>query len=227
MAFRLERIWNTLMRLLYRVPLKEGGSIKDRDKILKNLTLPKEKSKKPLVILFMGRVASGKSYLAKKIIKVLPLFAYLRADKIRPQLVREPTFSDEEHELVFGAIDQAIKQLVKKGYNTIYDANLKKREYRRRLEKMIKKDGGKVLVIYTKCSSKRALNRIRYRNWQIRKGKKRGFIIPMVYYQFHYFGPSEFEPPLKSEEAIIYNSQYNGRRFGKVIAKIEKLLERG
>ena len=194
------------------------------NKIIKNLKLPQEKSKKPLVILFMGRVASGKTYLAKRIIKALPVFAYLRVDKIRPQLVKKPTFSDEEHELVFGAIDRVIKQLVKDGYNVIYDANLKKREYRRRLGKVIKKAGGKVLVIYTQCSSKRALNRIRYRNWQIRKGKKRGFIIPMDYYQFHYFGPSEFEPPLKSEEAIIYNSEHNGMQFRRVIAKIKKMV---
>lgn len=193
------------------------------DKIIKNLRLPKEKSKKPLVILFMGRVASGKSYLAKKIIKAIPTFAYLRVDKIRPQLVREPTFSDEEHELVFGAIDQAIKRLVKDGYNVIYDANLKKREYRKKLEQLVKKFGGKVLVIYTKCSSKRALNRIRHRNWQIRKGEKHGFIIPMDYYNFHYFGPSEFEPPLKSEEAIIYDSGHNGVQLRRVIAKIKKM----
>jgi len=85
-----------------------------------------------------GLPGSGKSTIAKGLVKVIRNAEYLRLDEMRKKFIKEPKFTDEERELVYSKfIDEGISRIAK-GKNVVFDATAHKLKWRSEARSKIK-----------------------------------------------------------------------------------------
>ena len=102
----------------------------------------------PFAVWITGLPGSGKSTIARELIKQLRNTQYLRLDEIRKKYISEPKFTDEERELVYSKfIDEGVSEIAK-GKNVVYDATAHKSTWRGEARSRIRD----FIEVYVKCS---------------------------------------------------------------------------
>jgi len=87
---------------------------------------------RPTLFLMFGYPGAGKTTTAK-LIGDLTGAMHLSSDEVRMELYPHPTYTQDEHDALYKALDERIEQLLNAGKSVIYDANLNR--YQHRLEK--------------------------------------------------------------------------------------------
>lgn len=77
----------------------------------------------------LGYPGAGKT-TTSKIIHELTGAVHLNSDEIRFELFPRPQFTEEEHAVLYKAIDRRTEDLLRAGSDVIYDANLNRYEHR-------------------------------------------------------------------------------------------------
>jgi adenylylsulfate kinase len=109
----------------------------------------------PFAIWITGLPGSGKSTIAKELMKSLKDADYLRLDEIRRKYIKDPKFTDEEREKVYSKfIDEGVSSIAK-GKNVILDATGHKLSWRNEARKKIKD----LIEVRVKCSLQGCINR--------------------------------------------------------------------
>lgn len=85
--------------------------------------------KRPTLHLMMGLPGAGKTTLAK-ILEELTGAKRLSSDEFRLTLFDTPTFTQDEHDRLYGIIDHNLEHMLAAGFDVIYDANLNRRMHR-------------------------------------------------------------------------------------------------
>ena len=92
----------------------------------------------PFAVWVTGLPGSGKSTIAKELIKKLKNTEYLRLDEMRKYFIKEPKFTDEERELVYSKfIDEGASRIAE-GKNVVFDATAHKLKWRSEARSKIK-----------------------------------------------------------------------------------------
>ena len=99
----------------------------------------------PTLHLIIGLPGAGKSTLAKQIQK-LTKAVRLSSDEYRLLIFPEPTFSQKEHDNLYGIIDHNVEHLLASDHSVIYDANLNRRHHRDEKYALAKKYDAKVVL---------------------------------------------------------------------------------
>ncbi|MCP8309233.1 MAG: adenylyl-sulfate kinase [archaeon] len=93
-------------------------------------------------IWLTGLPGSGKSTVAKALINKLKdndiNAQIISSDELRKVITPEPKYTEEEREIVYGAIRYVAKLLTKNGVNVIIDATGNRRRYREKAREEIK-----------------------------------------------------------------------------------------
>lgn len=103
-------------------------------------------SQKPLVVVFLGSIGSGKSFFARQLA--------LGSDTVRinTDAMREAmgeVWGEQSNRRVWGAMDYAVEQILSAGQSVIYDAaRFNRRESRDSLGKLAEKAHAKVVVVW-------------------------------------------------------------------------------
>jgi len=100
---------------------------------------------KPTLHLIMGLPGSGKTTLSKQIQKITKAVR-LSSDEHRLLLFPEPTFSQKEHDNLYGILDHNVEHLLDSGHDVIYDANLNRCKHREEKYDLAKQHGANVLL---------------------------------------------------------------------------------
>jgi adenylylsulfate kinase len=82
------------------------------------------------VIWLTGLPGSGKSTIADAFLEIHPDWILLRMDEIRRFVTPQPTYSEEERELLYRSIVYMAREFYKKGTNVIIDATANRRRWR-------------------------------------------------------------------------------------------------
>lgn len=120
------------------------------------------KIKKPILLATLGYPGSGKTFFARRFAKDLWLF-HLNSDRLRLEIFPRPSYTAAENSIVFRMMDYIADELLRNGISVIYDANLTKRVYRKRLKQIAKKRKAGYLLLWFKTPLRRALDRIKKR----------------------------------------------------------------
>jgi len=81
-------------------------------------------------IWITGLPGSGKSTIARELVKRLEGVEYLRLDEIRKKFIKSPRFTAEEREFVYRAFAEEGIKALKQGKNVLYDATAHKMKWR-------------------------------------------------------------------------------------------------
>jgi len=112
-----------------------------------------------LVIWITGLPGSGKSTLSDGIKKSYPDFVILRMDELRRFITPQPSYSEDEREMVYRAIVYTAKMLSDFNHNVIIDATANRRRWR----DFARQNISRFAEIYLKCSLEISREREKYR----------------------------------------------------------------
>ncbi len=100
-----------------------------------------------MVIWITGLPGSGKSTIAEAFLKRHPECQVLRMDELRKVVTPEPTYSEEEREIVYRAIVYLAKRLSEAGHPVVIDATGNLRRWRALAREAI----GNFIEVYVRC----------------------------------------------------------------------------
>lgn len=118
---------------------------------------------KPVLICFYGYPGSGKSYVARNLEQVLQI-ARVSADHIRHELFSRPRYDAQENAIVTHLMNYMTEEFLKAGVGVIYDANVMRSAYRRRLRELAKKHRAEYLLIWLQIDTENAFARTQRRD---------------------------------------------------------------
>ena len=170
----------------------------------------------PVAVWITGLPGSGKSTLAEELGRRHPDFTLLSMDALRRVLTPEPTYSDEERDMVYRCIVYTASCLVENGHSVIIDATGNLRKWRDLARQLIPKYG----EVYLKCPVELCMRRERERIQTrgaprnvYRKGEA-GWPVPGI--------SAPYEEPLNPELFIEADRTF----IPEAVQKVEDLITR-
>lgn len=115
-----------------------------------------QRPEKPILFVTFGFPGSGKTYFARQFAREQKLL-HLNSDCIRSLLAPRPTYTADETVAVFEVMNFMAAEALRCGTSVIYDANVTKRIFRRRLQVLARKNGGHYALIWLKLPVEAAL----------------------------------------------------------------------
>lgn len=83
-----------------------------------------------MIIIVFGLPGSGKSYFAARLAKMINA-EYVSSDKVRKEIFKERTYSDQEKRVVYEKMVELMKEAVKVNRNLVLDATFHKKKTRK------------------------------------------------------------------------------------------------
>ncbi len=120
-----------------------------------------------MLILICGLPATGKSTVARRLAKALDA-ELLRTDIIRKDLIKDPKYSEEEKEQVYGAVFLIADYLIKADVNVVIDGTFYHNSLRNKAREIAKKRGKRFFLIETRCPEDIVLKRLEGRKRNLR-----------------------------------------------------------
>lgn len=118
--------------------------------------------KRPILIIFCGLPGVGKTTIAKKLAPLIDA-TMLSSDKIRKELIPQPTYERYERELIYQVMMLIAKYLHKAGKTCILDATFTKEEFRNQVKKKTHCSNDQFFIVECFCSENIAISRIKHR----------------------------------------------------------------
>lgn len=112
--------------------------------------------------MMLGYPGAGKSTTAKRI-KKLSGAKHLSSDAVRLELFPTPTYSQEEHDTVYRALDARAEAFLSQGKDVIYDANFNHYVHRAEKYRMCKRVGARPVLLWLQLPLELARDRAELR----------------------------------------------------------------
>ena len=112
----------------------------------------------PTLYLLMGLPGSGKSTLGK-LLQSETKAIRISSDEYRLLIFPEPTFTQKEHDNLYGLIDHNVEHLLAAGHSVIYDANLNRKQHRVEKYELAKKNNANVILVWVRTDKELAKKR--------------------------------------------------------------------
>ncbi|MCX7794489.1 MAG: adenylyl-sulfate kinase [Thermodesulfovibrionales bacterium] len=166
------------------------------------------------VLWLTGLPGSGKSTIADAFLKGHPEWILLRMDELRKFITPEPTYSEEERELLYRAIVYMAREFYRKGMSVLIDATANRRRWR----ELARKEIENFIEVYLRCPLELCIERESKRKdlhgapEDIYKKGRAGWPVPGV--------TVPYEEPLKPE--LIIDTEKTSPE--EAVALIEKII---
>ena len=112
----------------------------------------------PTLYLLMGLPGSGKSTLGKMLQSETKAIR-ISSDEYRLLIFPDSTFTQKEHDNLYGLIDHNVEHLLATGHSVIYDANLNRKHHRIEKYELAKKNDANVILVWVKTDKELAKKR--------------------------------------------------------------------
>lgn len=175
--------------------------------------------KKPFLIATLGFPGSGKTHFSERLVKEYNLF-HLNSDKVRHEIFSNPTYTPDEHKIVFDFIDYLIEELLKVGVGVICDANLNKRIHRAKFSKFAKKFNARYILVHIQTPVELAEKRLKKRK-SIKSLKKQKLYRPIDVSILHKL-KNEIEHPHTKEPVVEIDGT---KKFAEQLRQFKKGLK--
>ncbi|MBW3569423.1 ATP-binding protein [Candidatus Parcubacteria bacterium] len=157
---------------------------------------------KPILYLMLGYPGAGKTTVAEKIAKFTGA-VHLNSDWFRLHMFKKPTFSQEEHDSLYGNLDYLCELILTTGKSVIYDANLNRYIHRQEKYDIAKRVGAKVRLIYINTDLETAKHRATVEAEKNPQHRPYGNLAPANFDRL----ASEIELPKPSEPTTVVSEE--------------------
>ena len=147
------------------------------------LKVPVQVFRKPLCVILVGYPGAGKTFLAEKLKREVPLTTFSEKD-LTSFLAPRATPLKRDAVEVFQLAVKTIEHLLLKSKACIYDGNLKTREQREFVKKAVEDAGGQYLLIFISTPKEICYSRVQKQNLSVGRGESKGFILDKDLFEY-------------------------------------------
>ena len=178
----------------------------------------KVRANKPLLIMLYGFPGAGKTHFARNLTENLDA-AHLQSDRIRNELFEEPRFDEQENNIVNQLMDYMCEEFLRAGISVIYDANAMRKTQRHAMRELVRKKGGKSLLVWFQIDADTAFNRLNKRDRRTVDDK---YAVSYTQQDFRRY-VSRMQQPQPTEDYVVVSGKhtYNSQKA----AVFKKLLD--
>ncbi len=115
-----------------------------------------------LIVIVCGLPGVGKTTIAKNLAPLIDA-SILSTDKIRKELISNPTYQKEERALIYDVMILLAKYLQQAGRNCILDATFNKEYSRNQVKNMLKVSEDQFFIVECTCPEKIIFSRLKNR----------------------------------------------------------------
>ena len=167
---------------------------------------------RPILYLMLGYPGAGKTSVAERIAEITGA-VHLNSDWFRLHMYKQPTFSQEEHDSLYGNLDYLCELILSTGKSVIYDANLNRYQHRQEKYDIAKKTGASVKLVFVKTDIETAKHRATVEADKNRRHRPYGNMDLSTFERL----VAEIELPKSSEPTIVVQADFD-------IAKLNRIL---
>lgn len=160
----------------------------------------------------LGYPGAGKTSVAEKIAELTGA-VHLNSDWFRLHMYKQPTFSQAEHDSVYGNLDYLCELILGSGKSVIYDANLNRYVHRQEKYKIAKRTGTQAKLIFVKTDIKTAKHRATVEADKNRRHRPYGNMDLSTFERL----AVEIELPKSSEPTIIAQADLDIAKLNRMI----------
>lgn len=102
----------------------------------------------PVLIMLCGLPATGKSYLARRLVEQMP-FVIVETDFVRKTLFPTPAYSAQESGLVHDVCHALMEKLLRRGARVIFDATNLLEFHREKVYRLARSAAAKLVIVQT------------------------------------------------------------------------------
>ena len=102
----------------------------------------------PVLIMLCGLPATGKSYLARRLVERIP-FVIVETDFVRKTLFPTPTYSAQESGLVHCVCHALMEKLLRRGARVVFDATNLAEFHREKIYRLARSAAAKLAIVQT------------------------------------------------------------------------------
>ncbi len=113
---------------------------------------------KPILIMLYGFPGSGKTFFARQFSEDVNI-AHLNSDRIRYELLEQPTYSKEETSAIHHLMEYLAEEFIRAGVSVVFDINASKLADRRALRDLARRLHAESLLAWFQVSYDNALSR--------------------------------------------------------------------
>lgn len=132
-------------------------------KVEGQLTNTDETTGKPVLIMLSGLPGAGKSYLARRLVEILP-FVIIESDQVRKILFPQCDYTGEESHWVHRTCHALMAKLLRKGVRVIYDATNLYERHRELVYRLADSEGVKLITVKVVAPGEVASERLHRRH---------------------------------------------------------------
>ena len=115
-----------------------------------------------MIVIICGLPGVGKTTLAKNLALLIDA-SILSTDKIRKELISNPTYQKEERALIYDVMILLAKYLQQSGRNCILDATFNKKDSRNQVKNKIQVSEDQFFIVECTCPEKIIFSRLKNR----------------------------------------------------------------
>ncbi len=171
--------------------------------------------KKPILYIFCGLPFSGKTTLAKEILKTRPDLVFVSIDDIKFAhgfLWSEgERMTTEEWQKIFDESYEKTQRALKDGKSVLYDSANQSRISRDTLREIAKEVGADSKVIFMNISEKIVRER-----WRQNQESKERFHLPERFFNAAF---DNYEPPTEDENLVVFNQSDDITKWTEVCVR--------
>ena len=117
-------------------------------KVEQRLANTEETTAWPVLIMLCGLPATGKSYLARRLVERMP-FVIVETDFVRKTLFPTPTYSAQESGLVHRVCHALMEKLLRRGARVVFDATNLVELHREKVYRLARSAAAKLVIVQT------------------------------------------------------------------------------
>lgn len=174
--------------------------------------------KKPILFITIGFPGSGKTYFARRFAKQFGII-HLNSDKVRSELFKKPKYDRKFLDLVFNEMDRRAEKFLSEGKSVIYDANVTKRIFRKKLQNIARTNRAKYLLLWFQAPVNIAIGRSLKRK-KLKSEFLKKYHVPIDKWVILRIRKAT-ESPTRSEHHIIINGE---KLYEEQVRAIKKYL---
>ena len=150
---------------------------------VRTLKVPSQTFHEPPSVILVGYPGAGKTFLVEKLKEEVPLTAFSEKD-LTSFLAPRATLLERDAVEVFQLAVKTIEHLLLKGKACIYDGNIKTREQRELVKKVVEDVGGRYLLIFISTPKEICYSRVQKQNLSVGRGESKGFILDKDLFEY-------------------------------------------
>ncbi len=122
----------------------------DVERIRASLTDLPEPVSHPCLVLVCGLPGTGKSYFSRRLAERVPA-VLLQSDALRKSLVARPAYTWDESRRLFEASHELAEELLRRGFNVIFDATNLQESHREESYLAAERAGARILTVWVEA----------------------------------------------------------------------------